>query len=70
VDKEGLAHLLERKAPRGFRDLGHAFRLFAESAKKINPEQRGRFNLGERLGLALCDEITIPQNQGRPANWR
>src|SRR5262249_2267183 len=35
------------------------FRLFAESAKKANPEQRGRFNLGEKLVLAICDEVTI-----------
>jgi hypothetical protein len=44
--------------------LSHAFRLFAESAKITNPEQRGRFNLGEKLVLALCDEITIRKTKG------
>jgi hypothetical protein len=57
---------LNSLAPQGFRDLGHAFRLFAQSAKKINPEPRERFNLGERLMLALCDEITIRKTRGGP----
>lgn len=46
-------------SPSGFGKLTHAYTLFAESAKKSNPEQRGRFNLGEKLVLALCDEMEI-----------
>lgn len=38
--------------PEGFKDLSHAWTLFAESDKKIDPELRGRFNLGEKLVLA------------------
>ena len=45
--------------PNGFSDLGHAFTLFADSAKKSDPTKRGRFNLGEKLVLALCDEAEI-----------
>ena len=56
--------VVEDDAPEGFRDLGHAFTLFAESDKKTNPEQRGRFNLGEKLVLALCDEVTILTTKG------
>jgi len=56
--------MVEDDAPEGFRDLGHAFTLFAESEKKANPEQRGRFNLGEKLVLALCEEVTIQTTQG------
>ncbi len=55
---------VEDDAPEGFKDLSHAFTLFAESGKKTNPEQRGRFNLGEKLVLALCDEVTIQTTQG------
>src|SRR6266436_4963409 len=55
---------VEDDAPEGFKDLSHAFTLFAESTKKTNPEQRGRFNLGEKLVLALCDEVTIQTTQG------
>lgn len=31
---------------------------------KTNPEQRGRFNLGEKLVLALCDRAMIETTQG------
>lgn len=50
--------------PEGFRNLSHAFTLFAESAKKGDAEKRGRFNLGEKLVLALCDEATITSTTG------
>jgi hypothetical protein len=50
--------------PDGFADLTHAYRMFAESRKKGNPEQRGRFNVGEKLFLALCDEAKIVSTTG------
>ena len=56
--------LVEDDAPEGFRDLSHAFTLFAESAKKSNPQQRGRFNFGEKLVLAISDEVTIRTTKG------
>ena len=40
--------------PEGFVDLSHAWTLFAESTKKDNPEQRGRFNIGEKHVIAYC----------------
>jgi len=40
--------------PDGWKDLAHAWTLYAESEKKGNAEKRGRFNLGEKLVLALC----------------
>src|SRR6266481_33694 len=45
---------VEDDNPSGFADLRHAYTLFAESGKKGNAEQRGRFNLGEKLVLALA----------------
>ncbi len=56
--------VVEDDAPEGFRDLTHAFTLFADSANKVNPEQRGRFNLGEKLVLAICDEVAILTTKG------
>ncbi len=56
--------VVEDDAPEGFKDLAHAFTLFADSAKKANPEQRGRFNLGEKLVLAISDEVTIRTTKG------
>jgi hypothetical protein len=50
--------------PDGFADLSHAYTLFAESEKKSDPTKRGRFNLGEKLVLALCNEATITSTKG------
>jgi hypothetical protein len=51
-------------SPEGFADLAHAYTLFAESKKKDNPELRGRFNLGEKLVLALCRRAEIRTTTG------
>jgi len=50
--------------PEGFADLTHAFTLFAESVKKKDPTKRGRFNLGEKLVLACCEEAEILTTTG------
>ncbi len=50
--------------PNGWKNLDHAFTLFAESEKKGDPEKRGRFNLGEKLVLALCEEASISTTTG------
>ena len=51
-------------APAGFEDLRDAYTLFAESKKKSNPHQRGRFNLGEKLVLAFCEWAEIISTKG------
>lgn len=56
--------VVEDDCPTGFADLSHAYTLFAESKKKNNPEQRGRFNLGEKLVIALCEHATIVTTTG------
>jgi hypothetical protein len=50
--------------PDGFHDLKHAYTLFAESSKKGNSQQRGRFNLGEKLVLACCSEAKVISTKG------
>lgn len=55
---------VEDDDPEGFADLTHAYTLFAESEKKANPEQRGRFNLGEKLVVAVCSSATISTTKG------
>jgi hypothetical protein len=50
--------------PEGFSNLAHAFTLFAESAKKGDATKRGRFNAGEKMVLALCQEATITSTKG------
>jgi hypothetical protein len=49
----------------GFRDLNDARTLFAPSYKKGTAEQRGRFNVGEKLFLALCEHAEITSTGGR-----
>lgn len=50
--------------PDGFHDLSHAYTLFAESPKKSDPTQRGRFNMGEILVLALCRSARVESTSG------
>jgi hypothetical protein len=65
VPGQELADLtVEDDAPEGFRDLSHAYTLFAPSAKRGNPEQRGQFNLGEKLVLAVCEQASITTTKG------
>jgi hypothetical protein len=52
-------------APEGYRDLSESYTMFAESYKKGDPAKRGRFNIGEKCVLALCDEATITTTTGR-----
>jgi hypothetical protein len=50
--------------PDGFRDLSHAYTLYASSEKKADSRKRGRFNLGEKLVLAACESATISTTTG------
>jgi hypothetical protein len=55
---------VEDDSPEGFHDLTHAYTLFAASNKRGNPEQRGQFNLGEKLVLAVCEQASICTTKG------
>ncbi len=55
---------VEDDDPNGFAELQHAWTLFAESSKKGNAEKRGRFNLGEKLVVAICEEAEILSTTG------
>lgn len=61
----GLARIVvEDDDPEGFTDLAHAYTLFAESEKKSDAEKRGRFNLGEKLVIAVCEAAVIETTTG------
>src|SRR5438093_8444055 len=65
VPSRPLADLtVEDDSPEGFRDLSHAYTLFAESYKRGNPEQRGQYNFGEKLVLAVCESASISTTKG------
>lgn len=51
--------VVEDDDPEGFTDLSHAYTLFAESEKRHDPTRRGRFNLGEKFVIALCEQAEI-----------
>jgi hypothetical protein len=61
----GRAELIvEDDSPDGFADLTHAFTLFAPSQKVHDETKRGRFNLGEKLVLAICDSALVASTTG------
>lgn len=55
---------VEDDSSEGFRDLAHAYTLFAESYKRADPEQRGQYNFGEKLVLAVCEQANISTTKG------
>jgi hypothetical protein len=62
---EGVVTLVvQDNSEEGFRDLAHAFTLFAPTYKRADPEKRGRFNLGEKQALAVCDYAKISTTKG------
>jgi len=50
--------------PEGFASLADAYTLFAPSQKRADPTRRGRFNLGEKLVLALCGRASLTTTTG------
>lgn len=48
----------------GFRDLTHAWTMYAPSYKTGDPEKAGRFNVGEKFVLSLCREAKIATTSG------
>ena len=51
-------------SPDGFRNLSHSYTMFAESYKKDNVKQRGRFNIGEKFALSMFDNARIQSTRG------
>ena len=65
TDRRGRASLcVLDDSPDGFRDLRDSWTLFKPSYKASNPTKRGRFNLGEKLVLALCESAQIVSTCG------
>lgn len=55
---------VEDDSPIGFRNIEDAFTLFAPTYKRADPEKRGRFNVGEKQALSICDEASIQTTKG------
>lgn len=55
---------VEDNSSTGYKDLSHAFTMFADSAKKGDATKRGRFNIGCKFALAICSQATITSMNG------
>jgi hypothetical protein len=52
--------------PKGHRRReGRSWRRNQLYVKRANPEQRGQFNLGEKLVLAVCEQGALARLMGR-----
>lgn len=61
----GLTRItVDDDSPDGWKDLRDAWTLFSPSYKKADPTKAGRFNLGEKLVLAVAREAEIVTMQG------
>ena len=61
VKEAGVEVVVEDDGP-GFRDIRDAYTLMGDTPKRLDPERRGRFNMGEReiLSIALWAVIETP----------
>lgn len=62
--RDVVAFSIEDDSPTGFRRLSDAWTVFADSYKKRDVTKRGRFNLGEKLFLSICESATISTTTG------
>ena len=51
-------------SPIGFRDITDAYTLFKPTYKQVDPQKRGRFNLGEKQAFAICEEARVKTTKG------
>ena len=51
-------------SPEGFKDIRHAYTLFADTYKRYDPEKRGRFNVGEKLVISICNWAKVTTTKG------
>jgi hypothetical protein len=56
---------MEDDSPIGFRNLEDAYKMFGFSYKRENPEKRGHFDCGEKIGLAMCESGEIFTTTGK-----
>lgn len=55
---------VEDDSPIGFRELSDAYTLFGSTYKRKDPEKRGRFNIGEKTVLSICDAAIVSTTMG------
>lgn len=51
-------------SPEGFKNISHAYTLYADTYKRQDPTKRGRFNLGEKQVIAICEKAFVETTKG------
>jgi len=64
VSQQTYVIRVEDDSPDGFRNLEESYTLYADSYKANTPSLRGRFNVGEKVAIILCDEARIESTTG------
>lgn len=62
--KKNALIIVEDNSPEGFRDLRDAYTLFGKTYKRFEADKRGRFNIGEKQVIAICDFARITTTKG------
>lgn len=67
IAKEGrkIRLTITDDSPEGFRDISHAYTLFADTYKRRDPEKRGKYNFGEKESFSVCEKIKLTTTKGR-----
>ena len=64
MDNKLLTITVQDDSPEGFKNITHAYTLFADTYKRSDPTKRGRFNLGEKQVIAICEEAIVKTTKG------
>jgi len=63
-DGKKIRMTIHDDSPEGFKDISHAYTLFADTDKRKDPEKRGRFNLGNKEAFSVCNKIELTTTKG------
>jgi hypothetical protein len=64
VDRQTYRIRVEDDSLEGFRNLDESYTLYADSYKAGILDKRGRFNVGEKIAIVLCDDAKIESTTG------
>ena len=64
LDNKLLTITVQDDSPEGFKNITHAYTLYADTYKRRDPTKRGRFNLGEKQVIALCETAIVETTKG------
>ena len=64
VEQQTYRIRVEDDSTEGFRNLDESYTLYADSYKAGILDKRGRFNVGEKIAIVLCDEAKIESTTG------